>query len=71
MGVVNVACPYCGDQTWATLPEEATLQQVTKEKQTAGSFRAMATFGLSSKKDPTNYVEAGCGDHEFFVYYDS
>lgn len=70
MGIKNVACPYCGDETWATMPDDAELKQVTKEKKKAGSFRTMATFGLSSKKDPQNYVEAGCDDHDFYVYYE-
>lgn len=70
MVVINVACPYCGDETYATLPKDTNLKQIKKEKKESGSFRAMATFGLSSSKDPSNYVEAACDEHQFYVYYE-
>lgn len=71
MPVINVACPYCGGQTGATIPRNANLDQVTTDKLKSGGFKTMATAGLLSSKDPSNYTEAAYPDeHQFYVYYE-
>ena len=61
MAVINVACPYCSKQAAATVPADATVDRLRKNKLTGGMFSG----------NPTNYCEVACGDgHKFFLYYD-
>jgi hypothetical protein len=32
MVVINVACPYCGEETYATIPKDSNLKQIKKRR---------------------------------------